>query len=208
MSNVCLNWIEIIGDKEVITRLFESVRSDARDWGKVPSSNETEEENRKWLGLEFDFNKVIPYPEEFAKMDAEKENSGYQAGGYEWCIENWGSKWNATNAGTEFTSREDLEEVEGFKLSDYDDPTYAVISFETAWAPALPVTAALSKQFPELSFKHSYEEEGLIGAGYQVWKDGERIAEEEPRDEWDDDEDFEDGDEDFDEDDDEDEDEE
>lgn len=183
MSNDCSNRIEIIGDKDVITRMFELVKSEARDWGKIPSPNKTEEENRTWLGLEFDFDKVIPYPEEYAKMDAEKKDSGYQAGGGDWCIKKWGTKWNATNASTWFATRENFEEVEGFSFSDYKDPACAIIYYTTAWSPALPVTAALSKQYPELSFKHTYEEEGLIGAGYQVWKAGELIAGIKPRDE-------------------------
>lgn len=105
MSNECSNKIEIIGDKDVITKMFELVKSEERDWAKVPNSKKTEEENRIWLGLEFDLKKVVPYPEEYAKMDAEKRDSGYQAGGAEWCKKNWGSKWNATNASTGFFFR-------------------------------------------------------------------------------------------------------
>ena len=50
---------------------------------------------------------LIPYPEEFRKMDEAaaqylKEHpddwknapkDGFNSGGYEWCIENWGTKW-------------------------------------------------------------------------------------------------------------------
>ena len=145
MPNECDNRIEIIGDEDVITRMFELVKSEARDWGVVLDPNESEEENRILLGLEFDFNKVVPYPEEFAKMDAENKDSGYQAGGYAWCVRNWGTKWNATNAGTWFTDPKNIGEVRHFKLSDYEKPACAVITYTTAWAPALPVTEALSQ---------------------------------------------------------------
>lgn len=50
MSNECSNRIEIIGNKEVITRMFELVKSDARDWGVEPDPNKSEEENRVLLG--------------------------------------------------------------------------------------------------------------------------------------------------------------
>ena len=171
MSNECKNWIEIIGDKDVITRMFELVKSEARDWGKEPSPKLTEDENRKWLCLEFDFRKAHPYPDKYAKMDAEKKGSGYRAGGKNWMIENWESN-SPSNASTGFINQENLEQVEGFHLSDYNDPACAVIEFTTAWAPVWPVTAALSRQYPELTFKHSYEEWGLLGAGYKVWKAG------------------------------------
>ena len=190
MSNDCSNRIEIRGNKEVITRMFDIVKSEARDWGKEPSPNLTEKENRKWLGLEFDFNKVVPYPEEFEKLDAEWERqkkegvpygdlpeSGYEKGGYIWCIDNWGTKWNATNASTGFIDPKKIEEAEGFTLSDYENPACGVIYFTTAWSPAFPVTEALSKQFPEVIFKHNFEEEGLIGKGYQVWRAGILLAE-------------------------------
>lgn len=185
MSNDCLNWIKIIGEAEVIKRMFDLVKSEERDWGKEPSDKLTEEENRKWLGLEFDFNKVVPYPEEFAKLDAERERqeksgvpylelpeSGYSKNGHLWCIDHWGTVRNATNAMTGFVDPEEIEEVEGFRLSDYKNPACGKIYFSTAWSPAYPVTETLSKQFPELSFKHYFEEVGMLGSGYQVWRAG------------------------------------
>lgn len=193
MSNECSNRIEIIGDKDVITRLFELVKSEERDWGKDPIPNKTEEENKEWLGLEFDFNKVLPYPTKFKVLDdaynEAKEagiqwdklpENGYKNGGYDWCIENWGTGSNSTNAITGFMDQNSIKEVKGFNLSDCENPAYAFIEYTTPWAPALPVTAELSKQFPELTFKHSYEEEGMDDAGYKVWKAGFLLAGSEP----------------------------
>jgi hypothetical protein len=190
MSDDCSNRIGIIGDKEVITRLFELVKSEEVDWGKMPLSDSSEEENREWLRLEFDFNKVIPYPQKYQQLDdayneAEASGvssdklpkSGYEQGGYEWCLKHWGTKWNATNAFTGFGDPIEIKEVEGFTLSDYEKPAYGVIYFVTAYSPAFPVTKVLSKQFPELSFKHSYEEPVWLGSGYQIWRAGILIAE-------------------------------
>src|SRR5262245_41566713 len=57
-----------------------------------------------------DFNKLIPYPERYAKADRERwewekanpgaswadaPEDGYNQGGYEWCLKHWGTKWNA-----------------------------------------------------------------------------------------------------------------
>jgi hypothetical protein len=192
MSNECSNRIEIIGNKEVITRMFELVKSDARDWGVEPDPNKSEEENRVLLGLEFDFDKVVPYPEEFEKLDAEFERqeesgvpydelpeSGYEKGGRMWCINNWGTIDDPMNAVTRFTDRKSIHKVDNFNPSDYESPSFAIIYYTTSYGPAFPVTAALSKQYPELTFKHAYEEPNLLGGGYQVWKAGNLLEEHE-----------------------------
>lgn len=49
MSKECENLIYVIGNKEFISKMFELVKSDDKDWGW----------GRRWLA--FDFNKVIPY---------------------------------------------------------------------------------------------------------------------------------------------------
>lgn len=58
-----------------------------------------------------DFDRIIPYPEKYKEMDrfaaawdtlpaeekarTERLRDGYNSGGYEWCVENWGTKWSA-----------------------------------------------------------------------------------------------------------------
>jgi hypothetical protein len=181
MSNVCDNRIEIIGDKDVITRLFELVKSEERDWGYMGSGDSS---------LKFDFNKVVPYPEEFAKLDAERERqessgvpfgelpeSGYSKGGREWQDEYWGTRGNPMNADSWFAG---INAAERFDLSEFQKPACGVIVYSTAWSPALAVTAALSKMYPELIFTHSYSiEGGGEGSGYQVWKAGNLLEEHE-----------------------------
>ena len=62
----------------------------------------------------FDFEKFIPYPEEFQRLDeiaeawlkehAERPDydwhsqpkDGFNSGGYDWCVANWGTKWPAS----------------------------------------------------------------------------------------------------------------
>lgn len=108
-----------------------------------------------------DFNNIIPYPEKYRAADeasatAQKErpteyetwpDDGYNHGGYEWCVENWYTKWNAYN----------ISIVE----NKYNDTV--VIRFNTAWRPPVPVIIELARMFPEYDFCLEYYE---AGAGY------------------------------------------
>ena len=100
-----------------------------------------------------DFDKILPYPTAFAEADSaceqwrlanpdrpwnEVPKDGYNSGGYEWCVANWGTKWNAY-------SQERLGDTE--------------IYFETAWSTAVPIYDLLSKKYPELNFTVEYADE-------------------------------------------------
>ena len=125
-----------------------------------------------------DAGKIIPYPPVFALLDrlnsfvgrqAEptKEDSklllesalqgydthkdGYNQGGYEWCRDNWGTKWN-------------FSEVSGPVLEVRPRVCKLYYSFETAWSPPTPLIRKMGEIFPDLSFKLVYWEGG---AGYQ-----------------------------------------
>jgi len=152
MPNWNYNIIEVIGDEAEINKMVELIE------GK---------------DTEFDFNKVLPYPEKYAILDKKSNEmrdknvdlkdiptDGFNSGGYEWCIENWGTKWNAC---------EPVVSADG---------NMAEISFDTAWSPSLQVTKMLSKLFPTLIFKHSYEEGGCDFSGYVIFEDGETIEDE------------------------------
>jgi len=87
----------------------------------------------------FDFNKVIPYPEEFKQPDLD---TGFNNGGYEWCCKNWGTKWNTSDA----------------DLNERDDEL--IYTFDTAWSPPNPVIHKLGDLFPKLNFNLTYTEPG------------------------------------------------
>ena len=187
MSVYCTNIIQVIGAKELISQMFELVKSDARDLDKIPDSTMSKGEVEKFLALEFDFNKVVPYPEEFAKMDKEHEekygfpnidllNNRYAREADNWRVKFWGTDFNATSASTQFIDSKEIVEVENFKLSDYQNPSCAEIHYTTS-TPAFPVTEALSKQFPDLLFKHFYKSDEFPEVGYQVRKAGNLLSE-------------------------------
>lgn len=138
MPNWCYNEIEVEGEDAELLRLVDFVKGEES---------------------EFDFNKILPYPAKFAEMDKEVDekginhSKGFNSGGYEWCLGNWGTKWNA---------------VEPSVATDGKS-----ISFDTAWSPSIPVTIALSELFPTLKFTHRYEEGGCDFSGYMVIQNGE-----------------------------------
>lgn len=121
---------------------------------------------------DFDFNRFIPYPEEWEEMDRvaalarirwqelppeERERTpwpkdGYNSGGYEWCVENWGTKWNAKEPRVE-------------EQYEHEGELTALVMFETAWSPPLPVVKKASELFPDLAFTLKYFEAGAAYNG-------------------------------------------
>jgi hypothetical protein len=79
---------------------------------------------------------------------------------YDWCCENWGTKWEVSYNNITFVS-----------------DTH--ITFETAWAPPTKWLLTASKEFPRLIFELAYSEQGMAFAGVQTIQDGEILSEDE-----------------------------
>lgn len=111
--------------------------------------------------LLLDLNTVFPYPERFRRLDdyaeAWKEAhagemsagpepaDGYGQGGEEWCVANWGTKWNTYNGTpSDFT--------------DLNDTTSRLgVHFFTAWSPlSKRLLRELSRRHPSLEFDYSF----------------------------------------------------
>lgn len=81
-------------------------------------------------------------------------NYGY-ATWYHWCIEHWGTKWNAC-----FNEQEDED----------------TIIFKTAWSNPEPFMLKLSERYPEAEIEHWWAGEGMgINAGYRVYQKGQIV---------------------------------
>jgi hypothetical protein len=116
-----------------------------------------------------DANKIIPYPEEYAKADranaeaARKEKQpftdsvpdGYNHGGIEWCIENWGTKWGFCDVERQVR------------------PRSIKFEFQTAWSPPIPLIKKMGEMFPKLEFTLWYYEGGGGYSGKYHIKNGE-----------------------------------
>lgn len=111
-------------------------------------------------------NKYIPYPQKFKDMDEIAEHArkhdnlfvkdGFNSGGYEWCNQNWGTKWGIYQASI-------IREKYNGKRSQ------VVYNFNSAWSPAIPVIKTMSLKYPDLKFKLKYYERGVGFQGiYEV----------------------------------------
>ena len=68
---------------------------------------------------------------------------------YSWRLDNWDTKWEAS-------------EVE----FECDDSEILTITFDTAWSPPEGVMTKLREKFPDVSFQCFYDEPGCEIAGY------------------------------------------
>lgn len=160
MPNWCNNDIAINGTKEDIDALEALLQTGENS---------------------FDFNLFAPYPKEFKDADNEAKRvydelvkeagdpyridwgkvpaDGFNKGGYEWCIENWGTKWSADEPTSE-------------RVRDTDFSIW----FETAWSPPIPVIQKMSETFPKLKITIYYEECGMGFKGYATFIGGEVVS--------------------------------
>ncbi len=171
MPNWCENDLTLIGDEEEIKRFKK----------KAKGKN----------GL-LDMNRFVTYPKKYKEMDdaAEKHNDkyystspeerqkmdesgqgymkdGYNSGGYQWCVENWGTKWNFSEISIEESN---------------ENPTYEgatiIYHFDTPWCPPNKVISRMSRKFPTLTFTLDYFEMGMAFAGTIILKDEEVLVDE------------------------------
>jgi hypothetical protein len=131
-------------------------------------------------------NKFIPYPKEYKDRDEEGARlrdecaatkdwskytgykDGFNSGGYQWCLQNWGTKWGIYNVKL---LTEKLTGKKG-KLK---------YTCESAWSPAIPIITAMSQKFPTLHFEMKYFEGGMQFKGHYIVQGGEILKNEEAK---------------------------
>mgnify|MGYP001486707916 CR=1 FL=1 len=67
---------------------------------------------------------------------------------YHWCLEHWGTKWNACHTSLQTTQEASVQ-----------------LQFETAWSVPEPVLAALAERFPDVEFSGDFLDEGWCFQG-------------------------------------------
>jgi hypothetical protein len=180
MPNWCVNKLNVKGKKVDLIKFKEAAKTQSTICrnGLVCETGDLERN--------LDFNSFLPYPQKFKdddylrvnlelQMDIETDpnkkdelkkqwleiKDGYNNGGYDWCCETWGTKWNACDG----------------SLKETKDAL--VYKFDTAWAPPKPVLIKMSEMFPELEFTMYYWERGQEYKGKIVMKNTVIISEEE-----------------------------
>ena len=93
-----------------------------------------------------------------AKLDELKAKYGAD-NWYDWCCNNWGTKWDACHA---------AHERMPFTSAGRSDQDRVTITFDTAWAAPESVIHTLVRKYPNLSFHHSYSYEGEENTDYAV----------------------------------------
>jgi hypothetical protein len=101
----------------------------------------------------------IPVPEEYLSIE------GYNSGGYEWCINNWGTKWAESSI-----------DMTGNRFGNTGQIIY---QFDSPWNPPEEGYRKISEMFPNLTFIHYWDEPGLQFCGISVTIGGEQIMIEE-----------------------------
>ena len=132
MPNHCESDLTVVGDVSIINALLERYKGEGDEL--------------------LDADKIMPYPQKFKDIDAayergESERDGFNSGGYQWCVSNWGTKWGM------------------YEFSNLTrKPRSVSLSFQSAWSPPLPLIRKMSEDFPQLRFNLRYFEGG---AGFQ-----------------------------------------
>jgi len=122
-----------------------------------------------FIGEDFDFNKIIPYPEEYRVRDEDSKSmsqedfivkygdqrDGYNAGGYKWCINNWGVKWPPSQVRRGGTC----------------------VSFDTPWVPPTPMISKLHEMFSEVTLVlRAYEGGNTWSGGFRCCRKKDTLA--------------------------------
>lgn len=173
MPNWCSQYLTVQGDHKEIDRFVkEAQRIDAN--------------NKK----SFELNCFVPCPQELVdtmegsygdeekqKELIEKQNRNIQNYGfatwYDWANTVWGTKWGACDV--QLNLRRTIKD----KTKITDKHGVLEIQFQSAWSPASGLITGISMLFPTLLFAVWFIEESLAYAGWQLFKNGEVLAEHE-----------------------------
>lgn len=77
---------------------------------------------------------------------------------YEWCIQNWGTKWNACDCNAA--------------------PDANTVTFLTAWSAPHPILQKLSEMYPDIVMEHQWADEDIgVNCGQRTYRGGAILKE-------------------------------
>lgn len=150
MPNWCNNILTItaIDDADIGTDIYEALIPDEA----LKAEDITAYRKEGWGQLVFTFSKVYPLPEKLV-------NTG---GWYNWCIDNWGTKWDAACT-----------------YINKNEPKVLEFSYDTAWSPAEGFVKFVSRAYPNLIFRNDFMETGSSFVGHVTYCNGVCIDDDE-----------------------------
>lgn len=133
MPNWCYNTITIKGSTETIKQLWDDAT--AVDQDNVES------------GL---LQAMVPMPAEL--VDTVKGSNGDDINWYDWRVNNWGTKWDVSTEGLEYTDNSDgTAEITGW--------------FDSAWSPPIEAYNTFCEDMDGVYLEAFYEEGGMCFVG-------------------------------------------
>ena len=140
MPNWCNNSITITGPADQVKNLWEQAQTNWKngDYGLL--------------------NAMVPMPEALKGTTSPSPDDGSQPevdgfnNWYDWCVANWGTKWDIDDQGLEFKDNNDgTAQISGW--------------FESAWAPPINAYDTFMNNNEEIEVYANYEEGGMDFAG-------------------------------------------
>lgn len=177
MPNWCENKLFVEGAEEELEKFKKKAEGKTRHGEEqvlneesfIPYPQEFKKLDEERARLEVEYNQKMKddgFEEmsEKEKVEWNKKNphpmslvtDGFNSGGYEWCVTNWGTKWGFCHPKLEYEDTECLE-----------------YTFDTAWSPPIPLVKKMGEMFPKLKFTLKYEEPGMNFEGRLIMDGGE-----------------------------------
>ena len=138
MPNWCSNYLSVSGDiPELVEKFYQTAKGKGLYWDKDGVTTITDDKTEEQA---LDFSRFL-YPEGV-------EGSFHDVG-YDWCVSNWGTKWNACFVEC---SRDINKNSNQFSVN---------YNFDTAWSPmSTELLQTMMRMFPSLTFEYQFNECG------------------------------------------------
>ncbi len=147
MPNWCENVLFVAGEPEAVKEFDRRFRGLPAEYNldDDPEILKEQEEERREEGYEPDYclHALVPVPEYILEK-------GYGDAGYDWQINNWGTKWDIYHQKVSVFWHE--EEIVEYR-------------FMTAWGPPADWLRKVARMFPDLEFRNSFFEPGTMIRG-------------------------------------------
>lgn len=130
---------------EVIRSVFTPTGTMIKGYYSMSDEHPTEKPLQ--YDIQFDFNKIIPQPDNLflGSLGKEEEEKFPELNWYRWSLLNWDTKWNSCDSKTEL-----FEPAGAFGVT---------FIFETAWSMPEKIIQAFAKMYPDLEMYCTASEE-------------------------------------------------